>query len=180
LSNAMCSRLEELGGKVITSATVTEIISSQGKIEGVRLADGRTFTAPAVIAGCHPKVALEMVTPGEMPAHLLTRVAMAPANAKGSGPLKVDVALDGLLSVPRYEAIRGDGIDLRKTVLLIGTEDAVLESFAACERREVPRHPYITLAVPSAADPTQRPPARTSYMSIRQSCLSTPVQAGMR
>ncbi|MBP77532.1 MAG: NAD(P)/FAD-dependent oxidoreductase [Pseudomonadales bacterium] len=157
LSNAMCSRLEELGGKVITSATVTEIISSQGKIEGVRLADGRTFTAPAVIAGCHPKVALEMVTPGEMPAHLLTRVAMAPANAKGSGPLKVDVALDGLLSVPRYEAIRGDGIDLRKTVMLIGTEDAVLESFAACERGEVPRYPYITLAVPSAADPAQAP-----------------------
>ena len=46
LSNAMCSRLEELGGKVITSATVTEIISSQGKIEGVRLADGALSLRP--------------------------------------------------------------------------------------------------------------------------------------
>ena len=41
--------------------------------------------------------------------------------------------------------------------MLIGTEDAVLESFAACERGEVPRYPYITLAVPSAADPAQAP-----------------------
>jgi len=157
LSNAMCSRLEQLGGKVITSATVTEILSSQGQVEGVRLADGRTFTAHAVVAGCHPKVALEMVTPGEMPTHLLKRIAMAPANAKGSGPLKVDVALDGLVSVPRFEAVRGDGIDLRRTVLLIGTEEAVLENFSACERGEVPKQPYITVAVPSAVDPSQAP-----------------------
>lgn len=157
LSNAMRSRLEELGGQVITSATVTEIVSSQGTVKGVKLADGREFTARSVIAGCHPKVALEMVTAGEMPRHLLTRIAMAPANAKGSGPLKVDVALDGQISVPRFEQARGDGVDLRKTCLLIGTEEAVLESFSACARGEVPRLPYITMAAPSAADPSQAP-----------------------
>ncbi|MBQ0778188.1 MAG: NAD(P)/FAD-dependent oxidoreductase, partial [Pseudomonas sp.] len=36
LSNAMRSRLEELGGQVITSATVTEIVSSQGTVKGVK------------------------------------------------------------------------------------------------------------------------------------------------
>src|SRR5690606_16746216 len=157
LSNAMRARLEALGGQVITSAIVTEIVSSEGIVKGVKLADGREFTARSVIAGCHPKVALEMVTAGEMPKHLLTRIAMAPANAKGSGPLKVDVALDGQISVPRFEAARGDGIDLRKACLLIGTEEAVLENFTACARGEVPTLPYITLAVPSAADPSQAP-----------------------
>ena len=157
LSNAMRSRLEELGGQVITSATVTEIVSSQGMVKGVKLADGREFTARSVIAGCHPKVALDMVTAGEIPRHLLPRIAMAPANAKGSGPLKVDVALDGQISVPRFEEARGDGIDLRKTCLLIGTEEAVLENFTACARGEVPTLPYITTAAPSAADPSQAP-----------------------
>lgn len=157
LSNAMSSRLVELGGEVITSATVTEIVSSQNTVKGVKLADGREFTAHSVIAGCHPRVALEMVTAGEMPGHLLTRIAMAPANAKGSGPLKVDLALDGLISVPRFEAARGDGLDLRNTCLLIGTEEAVLENFAASSRGEVPQLPYVTMAAPSAADPSQAP-----------------------
>ena len=157
LSNAMQSRLEELGGQVLTNAAVTEIISHQSKVKGVRLEDGRQFTSRAVIAGCHPKVALEMVTPGEMPRHLLTRVAMAPANAKGSGPLKVDLALDGLISVPRFESKRGDEVDLRKACLLIGTEEGVLENFATSSRGEVPKLPYITMAAPSAADPSQAP-----------------------
>ena len=71
LSNAMRARLEELGGQVMTSARVEEILASLGKVRGVRLADGREFTARAVIAGCHPKVALEMVSAGEMPRNLL-------------------------------------------------------------------------------------------------------------
>src|SRR5690606_23994711 len=74
-----------------------------------------------------------------------------------SGPLKVDLALDGLISVPRFEAARGDGLDLRNTCLLIGTEEAVLENFAASSRGEVPQLPYVTMAAPSAADPSQAP-----------------------
>src|SRR5690606_16781975 len=178
LSNAMSSRLVELGGEVITSATVTEIVSSQNTVKGVKLADGREFTARSVIAGCHPRVALEMVTAGEMPGHLLTRIAMAPANAKGSGPLKVDLALDGLISVPRFEAARGDGLDLRNTCLLIGTEEAVLENFAASSRGEVPQLPYVTMAAPSAADPSQAPEGRTLCTSIRRSCQSIRPLAG--
>ncbi|WP_249674725.1 phytoene desaturase family protein [Pseudomonas abieticivorans] len=157
LSNALRSRFEELGGQVLVSASVSEIIAQDGQVKGVKLADGRTFSAPVVIAGCHPKPALEMVTAGQIPRHLLTRIAMAPANAKGSGPLKVDVALRGQISLPRFEAARGDGVDLRKTCLLIGTEEAVLENFAACARGEVPTLPYITVAAPSAADPSQAP-----------------------
>ncbi|APO83290.1 NAD(P)/FAD-dependent oxidoreductase [Pseudomonas sp. GD03817] len=157
LSNAMRARLEALGGQVLVSASVSEIVASDGVVKGVKLADGRTFSARAVIAGCHPRPALEMVTAGQLPKHLLTRIAMAPANAKGSGPLKVDVALRGQISLPRFEAVRGDGVDLRNTCLLIGTEEAVLENFAACARGEVPTLPYITMAVPSAADPSQAP-----------------------
>ncbi|CAM3814481.1 Phytoene dehydrogenase-related protein [Pseudomonas synxantha] len=157
LSNALQARLEELGGQVLVSASVSEIVSKDGQVKGVKLADGRSFTARAVIAGCHPKPALEMVTAGEIPRHLLTRIAMAPANAKGSGPLKVDVALRGQISLPRFEAWRGDGVDLRNTCLLIGTEEAVLENFATSSRGEVPKLPYITVAAPSAADPSQAP-----------------------
>ena len=63
LSNAMAARLRELGGEIMTSASVAEIIADEHSARGVRLVDGRTFHARAVIASCHPKVALELVTP---------------------------------------------------------------------------------------------------------------------
>lgn len=157
LPNAMASRLRELGGEVITSASVQEIVADKGQVRGVRLADGRVFTARAVIASCHPKVALDLVTPGQIPQHLLTRIALAPANASGASPVKVDMALSGQITVKRFEALRGDGLDLRKTCLVIGTTEAVLENFAACARGEVPTLPYLTIAVPSSVDPSQAP-----------------------
>ena len=84
LPDAMAARLKELGGETLTNASVAEIVAQGGKVQGVRLEDGRVIQARAVIASCHPKVALEMVTPGAIERRLLTRVAMAPANAHGA------------------------------------------------------------------------------------------------
>lgn len=155
LSNAMAARLRELGGEVLTSARVEEIVADEQAVRGVRLADGRTFDARAVIASCHPQVALELVSPSRIDQRLLTR--HAPANAHGASPLKLDMALRGQISLARFEAKRGDGLDLRKTCLLIGTAEAVLENFRASARGEVPTLPYLTLAAPSAIDPSQAP-----------------------
>lgn len=165
LSNAMAARLRELGGEIITSASVVEIIADQHATRGVRLADGRIFHARAVIASCHPKIALELVTPGRIEKRLLTRIGQAPANAHGASPLKIDMALRGQISLKRFEEKRGDGLDLRKTCLLIGTAEAVLENFRASARGEVPTLPYLTIAAPSAVDPTQAPPGQeTVYL----------------
>jgi phytoene dehydrogenase-like protein len=157
LPNAMAGRLKELGGEVITSASVKEIIAAGGQVRGVLLADGRQFFAGAVIASCHPKVALDLVTADQVAPHLLTRIAHAPSNAHGAAPVKVDMALQGQISVKRFEDKRADGLDLRKTCLLIGTSEAVLENFAASARGEVPTLPYLTIAAPSAVDPSQAP-----------------------
>jgi phytoene dehydrogenase-like protein len=157
LSNAMAARLRELGGEVLTSARVEEIVADERAVRGVRLCDGRTFNARAVIASCHPKVALELVTRGRIDKRLLTRISHAPANAHGASPVKIDMALRGQISLARFEAKRGDGLDLRKTCLLIGTSEAVLENFRASARGEVPTLPYLTVAAPSAIDPSQAP-----------------------
>lgn len=157
LSNAMAARFRELGGEILLSAPVHEIVAKDGRAQGVRLADGRIVEASTVVASVHPKVALEMVTPGALDRRVLTRVALAPANAHGGSPLKVDLALRGQVSVPRHEAMRPDGSSLRKSVLLIGTVEAVLENFRACARDDVPRLPYMWITAPSAVDPSQAP-----------------------
>jgi len=157
LSNAMVARLNELGGSVMLNAPVAEIIATGGKATGVRLVDGRTVHARAVIASIHPKMAFDLVTPGALDRRAMTRVALAPANAHGGAPLKVDVALRGQVSLPRHQAQRVDGLDLRKCVVLIGTVEAVLENFRACARDQVPKLPYMWNTVPSAVDPSQAP-----------------------
>jgi phytoene dehydrogenase-like protein len=157
LPDAMAAKLTGLGGTILTSASAQEIVASGGKVQGVRLEDGRMIAARSVIASCHPKMALEMLTPGAIDKRLLTRVAMAPANAHGASPLRVDLALRGQVSVTRHEALRGDGVSLRKCVLLIGTAEAVLENFATSARGEVPALPYMWITAPSAVDATQAP-----------------------
>lgn len=157
LTNALASRLKQLGGDIMTSAPVEEIVAKGGQVRGVKLRDGNFIAATAVIATLHPKMAFEMVTPGSFDHQLMTRVALAPANAHGASPLKVDVALRGQISVKRHEAMRHDGLSLRKSVLLIGTVEAVLENFASSARGEVPKLPYMWITAPSAVDPSQAP-----------------------
>ena len=157
LSDALAARLAELGGEIRLNAPVTEIVSRGGRVQGVRLANDQMVAARSVVAAVHPKVALEMVTPGAIERRLLTRVALAPANGYGSSPMKVDVALRGQISASRHEAMRPDGLKLRQCVLLIGTVEAVLDNFKCAARGEVSRLPYMWNATPSAVDPSQAP-----------------------
>lgn len=160
LSNAMAARLKELGGEVLLNTSVQEIVAEGGHARGVRLQDGRFIAAKAVVATLHPKMALEMVTPGALERRLLTRVSLAPANAHGASPLKVDLALRGEIDLSRYEALRPDGLKLRPRVLLIGTVEAVLENFRSSARGEVPSLPYMWITAPSGADATLAPPGQ--------------------
>lgn len=157
LTNAMLARLKDFKGEVITGAPVAEIIVRDGRATGVRLKGGRTITARAVVSTCHPKMTFDMVTPGSIARKLMTRVAMVPSNAHGASPLRVDLALNGEISLPRHQAMRSDGLNLRGPVLLVGTDEAVLENFAAAARGQVPKLPYMWIATPSAADPSQAP-----------------------
>lgn len=160
LSDALAARLRELGGEILLSSPVAEIVAHGGRASGVRLASGARIEARAVIATLHPKMALEMVTAGALDRRTLTRVALAPANAHGASPLKVDVALSGQVAYSRHEALRADGLSLRKSVLLVGTVEAVLDNFRCAARGEVSPLPYLWLTAPSAVDPGQAPPGQ--------------------
>lgn len=157
IPEAMAARFHAHGGEVMTSSPVDEIVVKDGRAVGIRLKSGETLTAKAVISTCHPKMTMDMATPGAFSKKLMTRVSMVPSNASGGSPLKVDLALNGQISVPRHQAMRADGLDLRGPVLLIGTDEAVLENFASAARGEVPKLPWMWIATPSAVDPSQAP-----------------------
>ena len=157
LPDALASRLAELGGDARVNAPVAEIVAKGGRVQGLRLVDGSVIAARSVIAAVHPSVALKMVTPGAIERRLLVRAELAPSNAHGGAPVKVDVALRGQVRATRHEAQRPDGLSLRQSVLLIGTAEAVLDNFKCAARGEVSKQPYLWATAPSAVDPTQAP-----------------------
>lgn len=157
LPDALAARLAELGGETRVNAPVAEIVVSEGGVKGLRLSDGAMIAARSVIAAVHPSVALRLVTPGAIERRLLVRAELAPTNAHGGAPVKVDVALRGQVRATRHEAMRPDRLSLRQSVLLVGTAEAVLDNFKCAARGEVSKQPYLWATMPSAVDPTQAP-----------------------
>jgi len=161
-SNALAARFEELGGTVITNASVSEIVSENKTVRGARTEDGRFFSGKSVIGACHPYVTMNLVTDGEMDEHLLTRVRHAPRAAHGSSPFRMDVALNGRVNWEYHQKERKDGIDLRLPTVMIGSWETAVENFAAASRGEIPKDPYCWFSTPTAADPTQAPDGQDS------------------
>ena len=54
LSNAMCERIEELGGAIVLRRLVEEIIVEDGRVAGIRTHKGETYRAPVVISNASP------------------------------------------------------------------------------------------------------------------------------
>ena len=157
LSNSIVSRLNEVGGELLLSTRVEEIVAEQGKVTGVRLAGGRFIAAKAVIGAIHPKPALEMVTSGALERKLLTRVALAPTNSHGAAPMKIDLALNRQVTYAHHEAKRSDGASLRRSGIMFGTAESVVDNFRCAARGEVSKLPYQWMTIPTGMDPSQAP-----------------------
>jgi len=146
LTDALVSRLRELGGSVRTAAPVEAILATGERVSGVMLAGGERIAAAIVIADVMPHALIAMcgaALPRRYSA-LLRRFRYGPAT------IKVDWALDG--PIPwEAPAAREAG-----TVHVGGGEHELVESMARA-RRGLPRHPFLLLGQQSLADPSRAP-----------------------
>jgi len=161
LTNALVSSFRGAGGMLTTGAPVAEVLHAGRRVRGVRLDDGSVIQARSVIATCDPWVTLRQLLPeGIVDRKTAARIDFAPANATGSGPFKVDMALRAQIAALQHT--RPDDVDLRMPSLLIGTEESVRESYAAAARGELPDDPAMWVVAPSGVDPTQAPEGQES------------------
>jgi len=167
LPNALARRLESLGGTVLTNARVDEVLLRGGRAVGVRLADGREFEASeAVVASCDPKTALGKLLPqGTLVPELEARVRNIPVANQGYGQMKVDLAFSGQLSLERYEKWRGDGMDLRRPMHVLATEDGIERAFARSAAGLIPYDDDFTMwnVIPTGVDPSQAPSGQDNF-----------------
>jgi len=151
--DALSRCLQAFGGSVRVNAPVAEIMFAEGRVRGVRLANGEEILARAVVAAIPPQVTARLLEGSSVPN--LAALANAPANSVGLGSLIIVMALRGKLALDAHQ--RSDGVDLRKPTLYYGTFEQVLAAEATARAGRVVQNPPWAGTILSATDPTVAP-----------------------
>ena len=140
--------VEEKGGQLRSNADVQEITVQDGRVTGVRLAEGEVIAAKSVLAS---------VAPGQLYGRLLDAVnlpqdqAAAKQFRHGRGNFQLHYALD---SQPEWLS---PGLEDVALIHLSDGIDAVSKSANEAERGMLPATPTICVGQPSRLDPTRCP-----------------------
>jgi phytoene dehydrogenase-like protein len=161
---AMQRSFEAHGGTVRLSARVVELLLGGGRIDGVRLESGEELHAPYVLASCSPKLTLcELLPRGVLDDVMQRRADAIPIDIVEAATLKIDVAIDGRLTLPRHQAWRDDGLDLREPIVAWQTFE---EHIRAWEDTIAGRWPDPICGIgiiPTALDPSQAPDGKDTF-----------------
>lgn len=140
--------IAEKGGEVRCGADVDRILTRDGRVTGVRLANGEEITTKSVLAS---------VAPGQLYNRLLEGVNLPEERAAlkkfrhGRGDFQLHFALD---AVPEWTT---PGLDQVALIHLTDGLDAVSKSSNEAERGLLPVTPTICVGQPSKLDPTRCP-----------------------
>ena len=159
---------ESLGGSVRLGARVLEVLHKGDRVDGVRLEGGEELHAPYVLASCSPKATLtELLPRGILDDTMQRRADAIPVDTVEAASLKIDVALDGRVTLPRHQAWRdrhlGDGLNLREPIVAWQSFE---EHIRAWEDTIAGRWPDPICGigiVPTALDPSQAPEGKDTF-----------------
>lgn len=149
--NAMTAYLKELGGELHLATPVREIISGQGKAEGVLLSNGQRIMArKAVIANVTPAVLFNQLLPnGTGNLKLDTKFKNFRA---GPGTMMVHLALNGPLDWKADEALSKFAY-----VHIAPSYDYMTAAYTQAVEGLLPKAPVLVVGQPTAVDPSRAP-----------------------
>jgi phytoene dehydrogenase-like protein len=165
LTDALARCLLESGGRISASRTVAAIDLTDGRAGGVTLDTGEVIGARrAVLAACHPQVALgELLPAGTLDAPTANRVRHIPTDSQHASSFKVDVACSGRIELPRHQAWRTDGVDLRQPVVCWATFEQHVAAWESCARGTLPAPLAGCAIIPTGLDPSQAPDGQDTF-----------------
>jgi phytoene dehydrogenase-like protein len=143
--------IRDKGGQIVTGADVDRVLlDDAGAARGVRLADGREFTAAhGVICSMTPNQLYgRLLADAELPAATKDNVARY---RYGKGNMQIHYALK---APPRW---RASGLDAVALVHLTPGLDGVSKAANEAERGMLPAVPTICVGQPAALDPSRCP-----------------------
>jgi len=159
LIESLIRAIEHHGSTVRASAEVSRIVVEDGRAAAVELCDGERIDARhGIISSIDAKrVFLDLVDQDLVDPQLVRQVKRITVAGSNVSEFKVDVALNELPSLGRWE---------RGPEFIVGmiqpcpSVDHLEREFVDIRRGEFPEAPAVLIAVPSAADSSLAPPGR--------------------
>ena len=157
-SRALAQAAKKAGAEIRTAAEVKQILTKNGAVSGVALADGEEIACAAVVSGVDPKRTFFKLLD---PANLDPVFAMRMRNFRATGSMaKVHLALGDLPNFPSLAEVASP-VDVRVALsgrIHIGHEIDYLEkAFDASKYGEISKAPYLDVTIPTLLDPSLAP-----------------------
>jgi phytoene dehydrogenase-like protein len=156
IGESLASSLRAAGGEILCNARVAGILTSDGAVRGVELADGRTFRTNTVLSNLNARTTLlDLLEEPVLPADFRRKVE---GKVLRGTAFKVGLALN---DIPRW-AFAEDDADARKLAAsqfrIAPTMDYIEASVADARDGRWSRDPLIWGLTPSVVDPSLAPP----------------------
>jgi phytoene dehydrogenase-like protein len=149
LARALEAAVKAFGGEIRCNAAVKSIVVKDGKITGVKLADGAEITAPVVVSSCDPKLTLfGLVAPADLPMALENQVRVI--RMRGT-TAKVNLALSGPLE---FAGRPGVVIEAARTGEHL---DDLERAFDTVKYKQFSKRPMLEIRLPSISEPGLAP-----------------------
>lgn len=154
---------QSFGAEIRLESPVDSVITADGRVTGVALADGTELSAPVVVSSLDPRrTFLQLVDPRELPADLVDDIERFRFQGTSA---KVNFALDGL---PTYPSLPDRG-DQYRGFTNIGPSIEYLErAYDDAKYGWYSSRPYLDCAVQSTIDPDMAPPGKHVMSSFVQ------------
>jgi phytoene dehydrogenase-like protein len=167
---ALIRCLEAHGGGVRCGAPVESLRVVGGRVTGVVLEGGEQVSASrAVLTACGPSIVLNKMLPaGLLPERLQEAAQNIPTTSTGWGNTKINVALKGHVTLPKWQAWRrehlpGDPVDLRLPCVTWSTHEQSLIAGEQASKGEVPEMIPGLSQVTTAFDPAMAPEGHDTW-----------------
>jgi phytoene dehydrogenase-like protein len=157
LTQALAKAAADLGVEIRTEAEVTKILTRDGAVTGVVLADGDELYANTVASGLDCNLTFnKLLDAGAVPQDFRDAVNTI---SYDSASAKINVALD---SLPNFTAYPGTqpGPQHHGTVHLCPDQDFIERAYDDAKYGDWSRDPVVECTIPSSVDDTVAPPGK--------------------
>ncbi len=161
VSNAIAHAARGAGVTIRTGTPVERIIVDNGRVVGVRTADGEDFSSYTVVSNADPKRTVLGLVGAR---HLETGFAQRVHHLRARGnAAKLHLALDGL---PAFTGLSDQ--DLGERLVIAPDENYVERAFNPAKYGEVSLNPVLEITLPSIHDETLAPPGKNVLSAVVQ------------
>ncbi|BBL46645.1 phytoene desaturase family protein [Metallosphaera sedula] len=163
VTQALRRSAEHLGVEIFTGAEVDSILVKGGKVEGVKLTNGKTVYSRIVVSNADPKTTfLRLLRDAELDEDFLRRIR----SLKSRG---VSFKIVGYTEeLPNFGNGTTLGPEHVASELILPSVDYVERAFIDAKSLGYSKEPWLSINIQSSVDPTVAPPGKFSFSIFGQ------------